>query len=143
MRMAVAMAVVATMAAAEPGAAAGPAAAAKADRDRRAILDLARIPAEEEIGKPIKFVVRKLTYAGDHAFLFASMQDAFGRPIDYTGTKLAREQEEGLISDAFAGLFKRNARGGWTLITADVGPTDESWATWPAEYGAPAVLFKR
>ena len=116
---------------------------ARADRDRKAILDLARIPAQEQIGRPIKLVVERLKYEGNYAFLFASMQDAFGRPIDYAGTRFQQDQENGVISNAYAALLKRNGRGGWTLITSDIGPTDESWTEWPARYGAPAGLFKR
>ena len=114
---------------------------AKGARDRRAILEIARIPAEREIGRPIKFVVQRLKYSGNYAFLFADMQDAFGRPLDYSGTKLAQLQEQGFVSNAYAALLKRNGSGGWTVIVHDVGPTDVSWSGWSKQYGVPAALF--
>lgn len=110
------------------------------DADRNAILDAARIPVVEELGKPPVFVVRQLNRDGKWAFLFADMQQQGGAPFDYGGTRKAEAARQGYVSRSYAALL-RKGEAGWRVVEAAIGPTDAAWEGWPAKYGVPASLF--
>jgi len=107
---------------------------------RKSILDVARQPAEQQLGREVKFRVWRLAVDGPWAFLFAEMQGSDGKPVEYTGTALAQAAREGGVSRAFAALLHR-AGSRWSITASAVGPTDVAWQNWPKEYGAPAQLF--
>lgn len=111
-----------------------------ASAERDAILDAARIPVVEELGKPPVFVVRQLNRDGEWAFLFADMQQQGGTPYDYGGTRKAEAARQGLVSHSYAALL-RKGESGWRVVEAAIGPTDAAWEGWAAKYGAPAALF--
>lgn len=108
--------------------------------DRAAILDAARAPVVKRLGKPVKFLVRRLERQGDWAFLIAAMQDEAGRPISYAGTPLASAEAEGMVSKDYAALLRLSG-GRWVVVDHAVGPTDVAWEGWAEKYGAPAALF--
>lgn len=108
--------------------------------DRTAILDAARIPVAEELGKPPLFAVRQLNREGEWAFLFADMQQQGGQPFDYSGTRKAEAARRGLVSKSYAALLRKTDRG-WRVVEAAIGPTDVAWEGWPAKYGLPEGLF--
>lgn len=108
--------------------------------ERRAILDVARGPAEAALRQPVRFLVRALNRTGDWAFLFAAMQRPDGKPVRYDGTPDAEIAREGLKSTGYAALLRRRD-GGWHVVAEAVGPTDVPWEDWPARYGAPAAVF--
>ena len=108
--------------------------------ERAAILDAARAPVVKRLGKPVKFVVRRLERQGDWAFLIAAMQDESGRPISYVGTPLASAEAEGMVSKDYAALLRRSG-GQWRVVDDALGPTDVAWADWPEKHGAPRALF--
>ncbi len=108
--------------------------------ERTAILDAARAPVVKRLGKPVKFVVRRLERQGDWAFLIAAMQDESGRPISYVGTPLASAEAEGMVSKDYAALLRRSG-GQWRVVDDALGPTDVAWADWPEKHGAPRALF--
>jgi hypothetical protein len=110
------------------------------DAERNAILDAARIPVVEELGKPPVFVVRQLNRDGEWVFLFADMRQAGGAPFDYAGTRKAEAARQGYVSRSYAALLRKGANG-WRVVEAAIGPTDAAWEGWPAKYGAPATLF--
>ncbi len=116
------------------------AAPAIAPADRAAILDAARRPVAEELGRPPLFVVKTLNRDRDWAFLFADMQAAAGKPFDYTGTKKAEAARRGLVSHAYAALLRRQGAR-WQVVEAAIGPTDVAWEGWAAKHGAPTSLF--
>ncbi len=116
------------------------AAPAIAPADRAAILDAARRPVAEELGRPPLFVVKTLRRDGDWAFLFADMQAAGGKPFDYAGTKKAEAARRGLVSHAYAALLRRQ-NGRWHVAEAAIGPTDVAWEGWAAKHGAPPSVF--
>ena len=116
------------------------AAPASTPAERSAILDAARRPVAEELGRPPLFVVRTLNREGDWAFLFADMQAAGGKPFDYAGTRKAEAARRGLVSHAYAALLRRR-NGRWQVVEAAIGPTDLAWEGWPARHGAPGALF--
>lgn len=108
--------------------------------DRTAILDAARIPVAEELGKPPVFIVRQLNREGEWAFMFADMQQQGGQPFDYSGTRKAEAARRGLVSKSYAALLRKTDRG-WRVVEAAIGPTDVAWEGWPAKYGVPGTLF--
>jgi hypothetical protein len=108
--------------------------------ERGVILDAARQPVVKRLGKPVKFLVRRLERQGDWAFLIAAMQDRSGRPISYRGTALASAEAEGMVSKDYVALL-RVSGAGWRVVDQAVGPTDVAWADWAARHGAPRSLF--
>jgi len=110
------------------------------EAERSALLDAARVPVSEALGKPPVFVVRQLNRDGDWAFLFADMQQQGGAPYDYSGTAKAEAARVGVVSRAYAALLRRDPRG-WRVVECAIGPTDAAWSGWPAKYGAPERLF--
>lgn len=108
--------------------------------DRNAILDAARIPVVEELGKPPVLVVRQLNRDGEWAFLFADMQQQGGAPFDYGGTRKAEAARQGFVSRSYAALLRKR-ESGWHVVEAAIGPTDLAWEGWAAKYGVPAKLF--
>ncbi|HEX7816410.1 hypothetical protein [Dyella sp.] len=107
---------------------------------RRALLATAHIRTQAELGHPIRFVVRELSTSGDWAFLHASMQEANGTAVDYTGTPYAEAASRGHKSPNYAALM-HGEHGHWTIVTDSVGPTDMAWQDWASRYHAPADLF--
>ncbi len=120
-----------------------PVAQAAPQPERAAMLTAARGPAEAEVGRPVRFVVHRLATEGRWAFVFAAMQDAHGRRVDWRGTEKAEAAARGLVSDDYAALLWRGDDRRWTVVAHAAGPTDAAWAEWPAAYGAPASLFGR
>src|SRR5690606_19626580 len=108
--------------------------------ERSALLDAARIPVSETLGKPPVFAVRQLNRQDDWAFLFADMQQQGGAPYDYSGTAKAEAARRGLVSRAYAALLRRDAQG-WRVVECAIGPTDVAWSGWAEKYGLPASLF--
>jgi hypothetical protein len=108
--------------------------------ERNTILDAARIPVVEELGKPPVFVVRQLNRDGEWVFLFADMQQQGGAPFDYGGTRKAEAARQGFVSRSYAALL-RKGEGGWRVVEAAIGPTDAAWEGWATKYGVPSALF--
>lgn len=117
-----------------------PAAGQPQGPERAALLDAARGPAQADLGKPVRFLVKRLERRGEWAFLLADMQNLHGRPIDFAGTRLADAEREGAVSRAYAALL-RWSDGRWTVVDHATGPTDVAWEDWAREHGAPAELF--
>jgi hypothetical protein len=109
--------------------------------ERTAILDTAREPAVNELGKPVQFIVKQIDVLGDWAFLHARMQSPGGQTIDYADTRYAEAAVHGHKSSSYAALLKRQGDA-WNVVAYSVGPTDVAWIGWAQEYGAPAVLFE-
>ncbi|WP_404335001.1 hypothetical protein AB2M62_14960 [Sphingomonas sp. MMS12-HWE2-04] len=108
--------------------------------ERAAILDAARTPVSEALGKPVLFKVDALHHAGDWAFLRAEMQERGGAPVDYAGTSKAEAAREGMVSRVYAALLRRTG-GRWKVVECAIGPTDVAWAGWAQHHGAPAAIF--
>lgn len=99
---------------------------------RRALLDVARGPAETGRGQPVQFVVHALNRVGPWAFLFARMQRPDGRPLPRAA--------DDLDSNDYAALLRQDGNG-WRVVDFAVGPTDVAWEGWDRRYGAPASVF--
>jgi hypothetical protein len=109
--------------------------------ERTAILEAARKPAVEDLGKPVEFVVKQIDVLDQWAFLHARMQSPGGQTIDYAGTKYADAAQRGQKSASYAALLQRSGNG-WSVVAFSIGPTDVAWVGWAQEYSAPAVLFE-
>ncbi len=107
---------------------------------RRAILDSARVPVAEALGKPVLFRVSHLGASGDWAFLRAEMEGPGGRPIDYAGTGLAEAATHGAVSRTYAALLRRRGST-WVVVDHAIGPSDMAWEEWPTRHGAPKAIF--
>ncbi|MBO9664707.1 hypothetical protein [Dokdonella sp.] len=107
----------------------------------RAILHSALVELAAGLGKPAQLDVKSLRVSGEWAFVYASIQGAGGRPIDYQGTPFAEEAEAGLKSHVYAGLLRGSGEH-WTLVASVVGPTDVAWTDWARQYSAPAAIFE-
>jgi hypothetical protein len=110
--------------------------------ERGAILDAARQPVSEELGKPVLFRVRTLNRQDGWAFLFAEMEERSGAPIDYAGTRKAEAAKQGVVSRSYVALLRKVGMR-WTVIEAAIGPTDAVWEQWAVRHAdAPATLFR-
>jgi hypothetical protein len=107
---------------------------------RSALLDAARAPVAQALGKPVLFKVRQLRAAGRWAFLLADMEEKGGAPLSYAGTSRAEAAAQGMVSRAYAALLQREGDH-WKVVDSAIGPTDVAWEGWPAKYGAPDALF--
>jgi hypothetical protein len=107
---------------------------------RKAILDSARVPVAEALGKPVLFRVSHLGVTGDWAFLRAEMEGPGGQPVDYRGTPLAENAANGAASHTYAALLRRKGAG-WVVVDKAIAPTDVAWEGWAAEHRAPPSIF--
>ena len=107
---------------------------------RKAILDSARVPVAEALGKPVLFRVSHLAVSGNWAFLRAEMEGPGGAPVDYAGTPMADAAQHGVASRTYAALLQRTGSG-WTVMDKAIGPTDVAWEDWPARHRAPPEIF--
>ena len=108
---------------------------------RTALLDTARKPVSEALGKPVLFKVRELRATGRWAFLLADMEERGGGPVSYSGTSRAEAAQHGMVSRVYAALLRQD-QDKWVVVDSAIGPTDVAWESWPAKYGAPESLFK-
>jgi len=109
--------------------------------ERVAILDAARKPVADELGKPVQFVVKQIDVQGSWAFLHARMQSPGGQTIDYADTRYADAAAHGHKSSSYAALLQRQGES-WSVLAYSVGPTDVAWIGWAQQYGAPPALFE-
>lgn len=107
---------------------------------RKAILDSARVPVAEALGKPVLFRVSHLAVSGDWAFLRAEMEGPGGAPVDYAGTAFAEAARHGAASRTYAALLRRQG-GSWTVVDTAIAPTDVAWEDWPTRHRAPPAIF--
>ncbi|WP_226467648.1 hypothetical protein [Luteimonas panaciterrae] len=110
------------------------------DADYAAILDVARIPAEQVLTLPISLHVDSLDRYGAWAFLLAQLRAPDGRRLDFSRTPLAEQAAAGGLSDVYAALLKQEGAQ-WRIVAHVVGPGDVAWESWPQDHGAPAALF--
>jgi hypothetical protein len=107
---------------------------------RKAILDSARVPVAEALGKPVLFRVAHLAASGDWAFLRAEMEGPGGAPVDYAGTPFAEAAQHGAASRTYAALLRRKGDG-WTVVDKAIAPTDVAWEDWATHHRAPPAIF--
>jgi hypothetical protein len=109
--------------------------------ERKAILDVLRVPVRKDLGQMVIFKVNAMAVQDNWAFVYAQPLRANGKPIDYRRTRHARDVNAGMFGDDCSGLL-RYRDGTWTLVTWDIGATDVVWTDWDTTYGAPSAIFK-
>lgn len=109
--------------------------------ERKAILDVLRVPVRKDLGQPVIFKVNAMAVQDNWAFVFAQPLRTSGKPIDYRRTRHARDVRAGMFGDDCSGLL-RYQDGTWTLVTWNIGATDVVWTDWDKTYGAPSAIFK-
>lgn len=107
--------------------------------ERTAIMNGLRPIVENDMGKPIEFVVGSLKVCDGFAFVNVTPQRPGGRAISLRETTYADSADtmDGVVT--YALLQKHGDR--WAVLTYVVGPTDLAWSTWADDFGAPKSLF--
>jgi len=137
---ALALAVVALV---QPAAAETATTPAPRSAERKDILEVPRVPVEQELGAPIAFKVTMLRVAGGWALMTGVPQRPGGRAVDYRKTRYAESMREGTFDDNVQALLRREGPG-WRVVTYVIGVTDVSWSAWPEEYpAAPRALLPK
>jgi hypothetical protein len=108
--------------------------------ERKAILDVARVPVERRLGIKVVFVVERMTFFGDWAYAALHPRDAAGNRIDYRRTLFAKDFDPEQDSD-FVGVLLRRNRASWSLAKEAFLPTDVFWEEWETKYKLPRALF--
>jgi hypothetical protein len=108
--------------------------------ERKAILDVLRVPVEKELNQAVLFVIETFQVENDFAFVLGQTVQPGGGPIDYSKTPYAADVQAGGFSDEACGLLRWSG-GSWKLLTYNVGATDVTWLDWGQEYKAPQAIF--
>ena len=108
--------------------------------ERLAILDLARVPVERQLGIKVVFVVERMTVFGVWAYAAMHPRDAAGNRIDYRRTLFAKDFDPEQDSD-FVGVLLRRNGASWSLVEEAFLPTDVFWEEWETKYKLPRALF--
>jgi len=107
---------------------------------RQELIDAARAPVAQELGRHLLFRVDALRTAGDWAYLQGVPLEADGTPFDWRRSPYARDWAADVMSDVVMVLLIRD-RAGWRALNHVIGPTDVAWLDWAELYGLPEALF--
>lgn len=107
--------------------------------ERKAIMDVLRVPVEADLRQKVVFKVQHLRIVGPWALARVVPIKPNGRDIDYTRTKYREELEEGAF-DAEGEALLRRGDSGWRLLEWRFGASDTEVPMWLEKYGAPAAL---
>lgn len=118
-----------------------PRAIERADPLRRILLDALRPEVERDLGQKLIFVVDLLRVQDGWAFATLAPRTPAGAQIDFSRTRHAERQREGMLDGDTIHALLRWTGGKWKIVTWVIGPTDVAWAGWPEEHGAPQSLF--
>lgn len=108
--------------------------------ERKAILDVVRMPVERRLGIKVIFEVQRLAIVGDWAFAEVRPRTEAGGRIDYRRTRYARDYVPDLDSDLVLTLLRRSGAS-WTIVQEAFLPTDVVWEEWVKTYRLPRRLF--
>jgi hypothetical protein len=130
-----------TLRAATPHAEAPPLEVGRDDPRRKPLLDALRPEIESDLGQKLIFEVAHLRERNGSAFAVVHPRTPAGKPVDFTKTRYAQRQADGVLDgdSVFALLQYRDDR--WQVQEFVVGPTDVAWANWAQDYGAADDLF--
>ncbi len=95
-----------------------------------------------EIGAPVRLEIKQANVQDDWAWIAVQTLQPDGSAISWPTTALASRYENGAMDEgggAYALLKEEN--GAWRIVAHVIAPTDMAWASWPAEYGAPAEIM--
>ena len=108
--------------------------------ERKAILDVVRVPVERRLGIKVIFEVERLAILGDWAFAEVHPRTEAGGRIDYRRTRYARAYVPDLDSDLVLVLLRRSGVS-WIVVQEAFLPTDVVWEEWVKTYRLPRRLF--
>ena len=108
--------------------------------ERKAIMDVLRVPCERDLGLKVIFKVQHLRVSGDWAFARVVPVQPDGSDIDYSRTQYREDLGEGAF-DAEAETLLRREGGQWKLVEWRFGATDTEVELWLAKYRFPKSLL--
>ena len=107
--------------------------------ERKAIMDVLRVPVEADLRQKVVFKVQHLRIVGPWALARVVPIRPNGSDIDYSRTKYRDDLEEGAFDGEGEALL-RNDGGGWRLLEWRFGASDTEVPIWLEKYRAPAAL---
>ena len=107
--------------------------------ERKAIMDVLRVPVEADLRQKVVFKVQHLKIVGPWALARVVPIRPDGRDIDYSRTRYREDMEEGAFDGEGEALL-RNDGAGWVLLEWRFGASDTEVPMWLQKYGAPAAL---
>lgn len=116
----------------------GPYEPPKGSPERKAILDVLRVPVERSLKQKIVFVAENFQVQGNWAFVGGRPTTPSGDPPNLKGT--AWDEQEDMFDNNFFGLLKRNGAK-WKVVTYALGCTDVCYVDWWSRYKAPKSIF--
>jgi len=108
--------------------------------ERKAIMDVLRVPCEKDLGRKVIFRVQHLKVTGDWAFARVEPNQPDGKEIDYSRTKYQEQLEEGAFDAEGEALLRREG-GNWKLLEWRFGATDTESDLWLEKYRMPRALI--
>jgi hypothetical protein len=112
----------------------------KGSAERKAILDVLRLPVEKELKQKIIFNIETFNVQGSWAFLSGAPQSPGGGSPDYKKTPYQSAIEDDIFDNNFFALLKKDSEK-WRVVTYSIGCTDVCYATWWKDHQAPKTLF--
>lgn len=109
-------------------------------KERKAILDVLRVPVEKQLKQTIVFAADTFNVSGGWAFIGGQPQTRDGGPPSYRGTKYQQAVDADMFDNNIFALLKRTA-GKWKVVTFAIGCTDVCYLDWSRRYRAPKAVF--
>ena len=107
--------------------------------ERKAIMDVLRVPVERDLRQKVVFKVQHLRIVGPWALARVVPIRPDGGEIDYRRTKYRDELEEGAFDGEGEALLRKEGST-WRLLEWRFGASDTEVDIWFEKYGAPAAL---
>lgn len=106
--------------------------------ERKAILEVVRVPVEKVMKQKVVFVVHYMNVQGTWAYTSGYFQRPDGTEPSIAGTIF--EGDEDVFENNFFGLLRKTG-GKWRLVTHAVSCTDVCSSDWWSRYKAPKAIF--
>ena len=111
---------------------------AAGSKERKAIMDVLRVPMERDLGQPVIFVVSLLKVSEGWAAVRVQPKTPSGGEIDYRRTKYREQLEADMFDPTGEALLRRQGESGpWKIIEWKFGGTDTALSAWVISHGAP------
>jgi hypothetical protein len=109
--------------------------------ERKAILDVLRVPCERDLEQKVVFRVDHLRVVDQWAFARVTPVRPNGGDIDYSRTKYREQWKEGAFDGEGEALLRRRGDE-WTIVQWRFGATDTEVVEWAEKYRLPQSLFE-
>jgi hypothetical protein len=110
----------------------------KGSPERKAILDVLRVPVERDLKQKIVFVADDFKIQGDWVFVGGRPTTPGGGKPNLKGT--AWDAQEDMFDNNFFGLLRKRS-GKWRVVAYALGCTDVCYIDWWRRYKAPKGIF--